>query len=490
MSPARDVEALLDRPLETIAGHVRAGDVRAAELAEAALSRVEREDGQVGAFAAVEPELALEQARALAPGQPAPLLGVPISVKDSKALAGHRLTFGSRFLEDHRATYDAVVVQRLKAAGCVPIGTSTVAEFGILTVTETDRYGPCRNPLDPARSAGGSSGGAAAGVAAGMVPLAHANDGAGSIRIPAACCGLVGLKPSRGRISLAPELGDSLLAVEGVISRTVAETALLLPLLAGPEPGDATWAPRYDPRASGAKRLRIAFTTAPPAPGVAVAPCARAACEVAAALCDALGHEVRPLGVRWPTDGLLDALRLAFLPVAAAGMQLGRSVRGREPGPGDVEPLSLTLWKQLRSTGALAYTEAVTRLQAIARAVVGMLANVDALITPALPDRPPKLGELTASADPLDWLERSFELAAFTAIANVTGQPAIVLPVRAAEHGDTPPTAVQLLGRPGGEAVLLRLAAELEGAAELPFRPVTRRDAPAADAPAGSSALA
>src|SRR5918998_1571080 len=259
---------LLFRPAGELAALVRAGELTARELVESALERIEALDPDLNAFVCTDPDGALAAADAVEAGDERPFAGVPIAVKDTAAVAGLPYTLGSHAFGDFVPAHDAFVVRRLREAGFVIVGKTNLPEFGILPVTEPRRFGPTRNPWDPERTPGGSSGGAAAAVAAGMVPLAHGSDGGGSIRIPAACCGLVGLKPSRGRISRGPDQGDDFLVQDGVLTRTVADTAALLDVLAGYEPGDASWAPpppepfaRTAGREPG--RMRIGVTTVP-----------------------------------------------------------------------------------------------------------------------------------------------------------------------------------------------------------------------------------
>src|SRR5215217_6363834 len=243
---------LLFRPATELAALVRSGEITARELTETALARIEALEPELNAFTHLDPDGALAAADAVQPGDPRPFAGVPTAIKDTAPVAGMPYTLGSDLFGDYVPQYDAFVARRLRDAGFVFVGKTSLPEFGILPVTEPRRFGPTRNPWDTERTPGGSSGGAAAAVAAGMVPLAHGADGGGSIRIPAACCGLVGLKTARGRISRGPELGDD-----------------LLDLLAGYELGDGNWAPPpTEPFASAAARepgrLRIGVTTRPP----------------------------------------------------------------------------------------------------------------------------------------------------------------------------------------------------------------------------------
>src|SRR5215212_11229523 len=234
----------MTKPVAEIAALVRGGELAARETVGAALERIEALDGPINAFVEVDAERALAAADAIEPGDERPFAGVPIAIKVNVPVEGLCMNFASRFLAGHHPDHTAYAVRRLREAGFVVVGATNMPEFGILTTTEPRHTGPTHNPWALDRSPGGSSGGSAAAVAAGMLPVAHGNDGGGSLRVPAACCGLVGLKPSRGRISRGPDLGDSWLGCEGVLTRTVAETAQLLDVLSGYEPGDSTWAPR------------------------------------------------------------------------------------------------------------------------------------------------------------------------------------------------------------------------------------------------------
>src|SRR5580658_9983633 len=288
---------LMFRSASELAMMVRSGEVSARELAESSLRRIEQLNPALNAFVEVDGENALIAAQAISPGDERPFAGVPIAIKNNRPVSGLRLTHGCSLMKDFTAHHDHNVTRRLKRAGFIVVGSTTLPEYGILPTTEARLFGPTRNPWDLERTPGGSSGGAAAAVASGMLPVAHGNDGGGSIRIPAACCGLVGLKPQRGRISTAPELGDSSLTIDGVLTRTVADTAAILDVLAGYEPGDATWAPPpSEPFATSAARdpgrLRIAATTQAPVPDAVVDPvCAQAVAD-ASELLRSLGHEV------------------------------------------------------------------------------------------------------------------------------------------------------------------------------------------------------
>src|SRR5437588_10680655 len=229
-----------------LAALVRSGEVQARELVNQCLRRIDELEPTINAFTHVGHDSAIATAQDILPGDPRPFAGVPIAIKDNRPVKGMPLTMCSDLFGDHVADHDAFLVGRLRDAGFVIVGKTALPEMGILPTTESRRFGPTRNPWSLDRTPGGSSGGSAAAVAAGMVPIAHGNDGGGSTRIPAACCGLVGLKPARGPVAVGPGLGDSFLVQDGVLTRTVAETAQVLDLLAGYEPGDAPWAPPPD----------------------------------------------------------------------------------------------------------------------------------------------------------------------------------------------------------------------------------------------------
>ena len=256
---------LLFRPVPELATSIRSGELSARELVQASLDRIEEVNPKVNAFVDVFAEEALAEADGVGSGDDRPFAGVPIAIKNNRPVNGKRLTWCADFAGDFIAPYDHNIVRRFREAGFIVVGTTTLPEWGILPVTQPRRTGNTNNPWDLERTPGGSSGGSGAAVASGMVPIAHGNDGGGSTRIPAACCGLVGLKPQRSRISMAPEVGFNFLATDGVLTRTVAETAQLLDILAGYELGDTAWAPPpAQPFAQAAaqepKRARIALT--------------------------------------------------------------------------------------------------------------------------------------------------------------------------------------------------------------------------------------
>jgi amidase len=459
---------LLTRPVHDIAGLVRAGEVRAAELVELALERIAALDPALGAFLDVDADGARAAAEAIAPGDDRPLAGVPVAVKGNRAVAGLRLTSGASLPGDAVARHDHNVIRRLRAAGAVVVGTTAMPEYGILPVTEGRRFGPTRNPWDATRTPGGSSGGSAAAVASGMVPFAHGNDGGGSLRIPAACCGLVGLKPQRGRISHAPEIGEQFLSQDGVLTRTVAETALLLDVLAGPEPGDSSWAPPPAERfaLSAARvpgRLRIAFSCTPSLEDVPVAPGCVDAVHAAALRLEGLGHDVEEAEPPWREPGLLETFAALFGPAVASSIAAAAAVAGRAPREDDMEPLSWWVWTRAKALDSVSAAVAAVRMQALARRVVAWAAGYDAILCPALAEEPVPIGTIDpCSPDPEATFARGAAFTPFTAISNVTGSPALSLPF--GNHPSGLPLAVQLIGQPASEGALLALAAQLEAA--------------------------
>ena len=462
------------------AAAVRSGELSAGELVEASLTAIDRINPDLNAFVTVCAERAREEARSVASGDPRPLAGVPVAIKDLTALTeGVRTTMGMAAMEDWVPSQDSSTVRRLRRAGAIVVGKTNTPELGILPITEPARFGATRNPWDHERIPGGSSGGSGAAVAAGMVALAHGSDGGGSVRIPASCCGLVGLKPSRGRISLSPGAGDVLgLATEGVLTRTVVETALALDVLAGYEPGDPNWAPPPSARfveAAGAEPapLNVAYTTAAPN-GSPVAPDCVEAVEAAARLLASLGHHVEEAAPE-ADERFIEA----FLAVWTTGVEQGAtgylSLRGAELDLAAVEPLTREMIQGARSLSTLQLLQAIEHLRRSARRVVLFWSGHDVLLTPTLAQPPLRIGEMWApEGEPVvGTLLRSADFVPFTPLWNVTGQPAISLPLHVS--GGLP-IGVQLVGPPAGEELLLALAAQLEQAA-----PWASRRPPGAD---------
>jgi amidase len=450
------------------AGAVREGEVTAGELVEAAVRRAEGVQAELGAFALIDGEGAIAAAAEVGAGDPRPFAGVPYAVKDlALACAGMPFTNGSKLFGDFTPPHDSVAVARARDAGLIVIGKTVSCEFGLLPVTEPARFGPVRNPHDPERSAGGSSGGAAAAVAGGALAVASASDAGGSIRIPAASCGLVGLKPTRGRVSLGPELAEHPLAVEGCVTRDVADSAAMLDALAGPSVGDATWAPpperAFAEAAEGALRCRIAVCGRPPFDAEVDAPRLDALSAAAKALEDA-GHELVELDPSaWDATPVLDAFLDLWSFGAASFAGFGEMVAGGEIGPETLEPLTLAFVQRGAALSAPQLAGAQQAIQGWSRATITALDDYDAVLSPALACPPPPLGSFDDPAmTPERALEIALEFTPFTPIANLTGQPALAVP-----RGFDPdglPVAVQLLGRPADEGTLLALGSQLERA--------------------------
>jgi amidase len=435
-----------------LAAQVLAGDVSSRELLDRAIARAEAANPELN-FLVTE---CFEQARA-ATTAAGPFAGVPMLVKDLTETGGIRTTFSSRAFADYVPVNDAAVVRRLKQAGFVVIGKSNTPEFGITAVTESDLNGACRNPWDTSRTPGGSSGGAAAAVAAGVLPLAHGSDGGGSVRIPAACCGLFGIKPSRGRVSPAPFVSGSLeLSQSGPLSVTVRDAAAFLDVIAGYEPGDAHWAPPperpfLDEVGADPGRLRIAFTAEPAVPH----PVDPRLIDVTRRAADALaglGHDVEERTPRWVDEAVLSAfaklwqLTPALYPVSDESLLM---------------PLNRALGEAARETSSVTYAQAVGALQRAARRIVSFWDDVDVVLTPALAKLPVPVGWVFEPDDPWEQFARGGEFTPFTPIVNVTGQPAAAVPF---DVVDGLPAGIQLIGPPAGEAMLFRLAAQLEAA--------------------------
>jgi amidase len=456
---------LLFRPATELAGLVRSGELTARELVEASLERIEALNDRLNAFILVDADGALAAADAVAPGDERPFAGVPIAIKDiGPAWAGKPLTYGSHLFGDFTPPVHGAVVQRLLDAGFIPVGKTNAPEFGILNVTEPRRYGPTRNPWDLDRTPGGSSGGSASATAAGLVPIAHANDGGGSIRIPAACCGLVGLKPSRGRVSSAPVLGESFLAIDGVVSRTVEDTARALDELAGPELGDASWAPPpAEPFATALERepsgLRVALAVNPPI-DAPLDPVLEQAVKDAGELLASLGHEVEEIELPWANPEVFREFTKMWAVGIGATVDFAARTSGLEPSPETVEALSLELYRGGMSLNAIEYTRAMVTMQAIGRLAVTAMDPYDAVVTPVMAKRQVRIGEIDSETG-MDSFRQAGEFTPYTAVINVSGQPAISVPLF---EDEGLPVPVQLIGRPTDEAGLLALSAQLERA--------------------------
>ncbi|NJQ03383.1 amidase [Streptomyces zingiberis] len=468
------------------AAALRAGELSPVELAEHYLRRIERLDGSVGAYLTVTADRALADARraagllargasgggeaAAGAGLP-PLLGVPLPVKDLDPVPGVRCTYGSAAFAGHVVPErppggEPAVVTRLREAGTVLLGKTNTPEFGLPAYTESRVGPPARSPHDPSRGAGGSSGGAAAAVAAGLAPAAQGSDGGGSIRIPASCCGLVGIKPSRGRVSTAPAGDVSGLPTAGPLARTVRDAAALLDVMAGPAPGDPVplAAPdtsflRWCERAPG--RLRIARWAEPDVPGVTVEPEVLAVYERTSALLAGLGHEV--VDVAQP---LRPGDRDAFTPVWSVLAALA-------PVPAEREDALLPLTRWLRERGRAAtgveYARALNAMQKAGRRLAAAVAPYDAVLMPTLARLPVPVGALRDDADPAADFAAQTAFTPFTAPWNIAGLPAVSLPAGWTDGGL--PVGMMLGAAHGAEGPLLALAAQVEAAVAPELRP-------------------
>jgi amidase len=452
-----------------IAGAVASGALEPSEVMAAASARIARCNPTLNA---VVHSLEQEAAANLDKLPEGPLRGVPFLVKDLNLdWNGSPMTSGSRFLTSYRSTEDAPLASAFKGAGLVAMGKSNTPEFGITGTTESALFGPCRNPWDPERIAGGSSGGAAAAVASGMVPVAHASDGAGSIRIPAACCGLVGLMPSRGRTCSPGRAGDvhHSYSRHFVVSRSVRDSAAMLDAVADTSP----YAPPREQRPFAQReapgRLHIRWSAA--TPGKREAHPEIAAClEGTASLLQQLGHQV----TQQPLAADYRRFYQQFNVIGAAQLAAdieddGRSI-GREPQPGDFEPLTERNLSYGRSRSGIKVVHALREMRAFTRAMDEQFSEFDVFVMPILAQPVPKLGYLDPVAlTPEDQDRRSAEVFPYTPPFNATGQPAISLPMGTDSNGL--PIGLQFIARFGREHLLLDLAAQLEqGRPWLPAR--------------------
>jgi amidase len=434
------------------AAAVRRREVTARELVDRYLERIERLNPRLNAFWLTTPDVAREQADAIQ--SDGPLAGAPTSVKDLSAMAGQPLTFGSRAFEDQVAPVDSFVVSQMRAAGTPILGRTTTPEFGSRPVTEFGLHGVARNPWNLDRTPGGSSGGAAAALAAGLCAWSHGTDGGGSVRIPASCCGLVGLKPSRGRISPGPLVGEGWagLSTQGVLARTVDDAAAALDALAGHLPGDPYWA---EPEGSYLRDrrppsgLRIGFQATGP---YGVHPELQALVRRTAGVLEGLGHHLEEAGPE--TGPFRPAVRVVVSAGTATYPVSDLSL---------LDPVNRGLVEASRALSAADYVTAVNTIRNHSRVVVSFWDDHDLLLTPTLTQPPYPVGAFgdhgAAMSQALEWIT-------FTAPYNCTGQPAISLPLGMSEDGL--PLGVQLVGPPHGEMLLLAAAAQLEEA--MPWR--------------------
>jgi len=440
------------------------------ELIDQCLDRIEQLDGRLNAFVLVLADEARAQAREseerLRRGEARPLEGLPVPIKDNVAVAGARMTISSRMSPADPMPFDAELVARLRRAGAIFPGKTNLPEFGTIPSTEGDLNGPSHNPWDVTRTPGGSSGGAAASVASGMVPIAHGNDGGGSLRIPAACCGLFSMKPSRGRVTHGPFETESIggLTIDGFISRSVRDNARFLDVVSGPLAGDPFPAPPparsfEDEARTDPGRLRIAWTTTAPL-DVPAHPAHAAAVRDAADLCASLGHDVEEATPDWREDSLV----MLFIQLWAT--EIGTVVDFLAELGGDattIEPHNRALHEFGTEISANQLGVTMVRLRQYAWRVCAFWDRFDVVLTPTLAEPPLKLGTLfeLSADDPLYPLNRAGVWIPCTPVVNVTGQPAVNLPL---SWHDGLPVGIQAIGRLYDEATLYRLSAQLEAA--------------------------
>ena len=452
---------------------VRSGAVSPIELVDAAIERVERVNPQLNAVIHPLFDAARETAKGDLPD--GPFRGVPIVFKDlGCAVAGDPYHEGLAIAKrlGFRATRTDELARRYFDAGFVCIGRTNAPEMGLVPTTEPYAYGPTRNPWNLDRTTGGSSGGSAAAVASGMVPVAHANDGGGSIRIPASCCGLVGLKPSRGRVSGAPFFDPlySMLTVELCVSRSVRDTAAILDAVHGASIGDTVAAPAparpyRDEVGADPGRLRIGILTHDPLSGATAKPECIAAVDDAARLLESLGHHVeRSYPKALDDPGLVGHFTALWAGGLAADIAAWETALGEPITANDVEPLTWGLTEMGRATTAVAYVTAQAALVNKTREVAQWWADgFDLLLTPTLAEAPVPLGTFDTPDEPILGFMRAAEFTPFTPGFNITGQPAISLPT--ATSSDGLPIGIHLAGAFGREDLLLRVAAQIEAAA-------------------------
>lgn len=454
---------------------VQRREIKPRELVEAALERVERLNPKLNAVVTPMFDEAIEAVEGSLPK--GPFHGVPFLLKDLTAeYGGVRLTGGSEFVGDYVSEEDSEIVTRFKKAGFVAVGKTNTPEFGLLPTTEPHRFGATRNPWDTERSSGGSSGGSASAVSARLVPVAHGNDGGGSIRTPSSCCGLFGLKPTRARNSLGPKYGDQIsgLVAEHVLTLSVRDSAAVLDAISGPAIGEPYWAPPnerpfLDEVGADPGKLRIAFTTQTPNDASVHEDCV-AALRDAVELCSSLGHEVEefiPEGGLEPDD-LTQAFTLLFAADTAKLIDDWSHQLNKKAEEENFEPLTWAAADLGRSFNSGEYLLALQKLQYSARLIQMSLSPYDLFLTPTLAEPPPELGSFEMEGNPLYGWMRAAVMIPFVVLANYGGLPAASVPLH--WNDDGLPIGVQFTARFGDEATIFRLASQLEEA-----RPWTER---------------
>lgn len=453
-----------------LAALVRSGEVTAQELLEDALAGVEAVNGELNGVVGRIDELARAEVAAGLPD--GPFTGVPFFVKELGIQArGAPSRCGSRLAEHLVAVEDSELMKRFRAAGFVTAGMTATPEFGFNPTTESTFYGPTHNPWDLGRTPGGSSGGSAAMVAAGVVPLAHANDGGGSIRIPAACCGLVGLKPTRQRVPTGPAFGDWLngYAIELVVSRSVRDTAAVLDAVHGPDVGPPNLIapparPFSDEVGAPTGKLRIGWTGTPIS-GAAIHPHQLAGLEETVTLLESLGHELveTPFDLVW--EHYFEQLVTIWSAYVSWAIDQTANAVMRTPSLENLERVTWEIYRYGQRLSAADLHDALANFNLVCRQTGAMFEHIDVLLTPTLAQPPLPLGQLDQNAigvDGREWARQVFEWIPFTPLCNTTGQPAISLPL--CHSPDGLPVGMHFAGRLNDEATLLRLAAQLEQA--------------------------
>jgi Asp-tRNA(Asn)/Glu-tRNA(Gln) amidotransferase A subunit family amidase len=447
---------------------VRRREITPEELLGEALARAERLNPTLNAFPFLFEERAHADIRAGLPE--GPFTGVPFALKDLFMLyAGERTANGSRFWADFVAPHDSELFARYRRAGLVIFGKTNTPELRMSPSTEPALFGATRNPWNLGRTTGGSSGGSAAAVAAGILPLAHGSDSGGSIRIPASCCGLFGLKPTRGRMPMGPDRGESSggLGTAHAITRSVRDSATLLDGTAGPDLGAPYGiAPPARPWSEevGAPpgRLRVALATAPPRGGVAHPECIAAA-DDAARLCEALGHVVEEAMPTIDYSAIASAAPVIFAGSVRALVDRRASTLGRQPSEGDLEGVTWAIYQRAERFTAGDYANALAAIHRAGRDLASFQERFDVVLMPTLAQPPVPLGEIVLShPDPDDYFARSMNFSPYTVLANAAGVPAMSVPLY--WSGDGLPIGVQFIARFGDEATLFRLAAQLGSA--------------------------
>jgi amidase len=448
---------------------VRKKEVKASELAELAFFGVEKVNPQINAVIEVY-QKRIQKADELFVSE-APFCGVPFFLKDLDAAeAGQTQEMGSRLSRGYVAQTDSYLTLRFKEAGAVILGRTTTPERGLAATTESILTGATKNPWDLNRMAGGSSGGSAAAVTAGILPVAHASDGGGSIRIPAACCGLVGLKPSRGRVTMGPDVDEALfgLAQEFVVSRTVRDTAAMLDAVSKPAPGDPyiivqPHRPYLEEINAPAGKLQIAFS-ADTWTGIEVDPEVADKIQEVARLCETMGHRVEAAKPQFDLEPYYDALGVMWGSSLGFACDRLADIMKRPVDADHLEPVTLNLYENARNYSAADVLSAKIALNTVRRIVGQFFEKYDLLLTPTVTRLPAALGtiDLNHAEGMEDWLYGTAQFNTFTNLANATGSPAISLPLCQSANGI--PIGVQFMAGFGQEALLLRVAGAFEEA--------------------------